>query len=103
MSIFVAKSNSHWSVTITSETANLNQSERRKINSHLEIYTKGKYPELHIYVFLIYGILFRVTMRMMMTRTKMMTKTMMMMTTKMTTMLKSSSVMLMQILTHIGN
>ena len=35
-----AKSNSHWSVTITSETANLDQSECRKINSHLEIYTK---------------------------------------------------------------
>ena len=34
-----AKSNSHWSVTITSETANLDQSECRKINSHLEIYT----------------------------------------------------------------
>ena len=34
------KSNSHWSVTITSETANLDQSECRKINSHLEIYTK---------------------------------------------------------------
>ena len=33
------KSNSHWSVTITSETANLDQSECRKINSHLEIYT----------------------------------------------------------------
>ena len=37
------KSNSHWSVTITSETANLDQSECRKINSHLEIYTNAFY------------------------------------------------------------
>ena len=37
------KSNSHWSVTITSETANLDQSECRKINSHLEIYTNSLY------------------------------------------------------------
>ena len=37
------KSNSHWSVTITSETANLDQSECRKINSHPEIYTKRRY------------------------------------------------------------
>ena len=36
---FWKKSNSHWSVTITSETANLDQSGCRKINSHLEIYT----------------------------------------------------------------
>ena len=34
-----AKSYSHWPVTITSETVNLDQSECRKINSHLEIYT----------------------------------------------------------------
>ena len=33
---------SHWPVTITSERANLDQSEYRKINSHLEIYTERK-------------------------------------------------------------
>ena len=38
-----AKSNSHWSVTITSETANLDQSECRKINSHQKIYTNSWY------------------------------------------------------------
>ena len=41
-----SKSHSHWSVTITSETANLDQSECRKINSHLEIYTKSIYTLL---------------------------------------------------------
>ena len=36
-----AKSYCRWSVTITSsETVNLDQSECRKINSHLKIYTK---------------------------------------------------------------
>ena len=39
-----AKSFSHWSVTITSETVNFGQSECRKINSYLEIYTNCKYP-----------------------------------------------------------
>ena len=29
---------SHWSVTMTSETVNLDQSGRRKINSSLKIY-----------------------------------------------------------------
>ena len=36
-----AESYSHWSVIITSEAVNLDQSECRKINSHLEIYTNG--------------------------------------------------------------
>ena len=35
-----AKDYSHWPVTIASETVILDQSECRKINSHLEIYTK---------------------------------------------------------------
>ena len=35
-----AKSYSHWPVTITSKTMNLDQSECRKINNQLEIYTK---------------------------------------------------------------
>ena len=35
-----AKSYSHWPVTITSKTMNLDQSEWRKINNHPEIYTK---------------------------------------------------------------
>ena len=37
---------SHWSVIITSEKVNLDQSERRKINSHSEIYTKSTVPLL---------------------------------------------------------
>ena len=45
------KSNSHWSVTINSETANLDESECRKINSHLEIYTKYIYIYIYIYMF----------------------------------------------------
>ena len=43
-----AKSNSHWSVTITSETANLDQSECRKINSHLDTNTVYA-PEFKIF------------------------------------------------------
>ena len=40
------KTYSHWSVTITAETVNFDQSESRKINSHQEISTKGRqlYP-----------------------------------------------------------
>ena len=37
------QSYSHWPVTITLETANLHQSKCRKINGHLEIYTKDIY------------------------------------------------------------
>ena len=43
-----AKVYHYWSVTITSETVNLDQSECRKINSHLEIYTKVKNRHLTV-------------------------------------------------------
>ena len=43
-----AKSNSHWSVTITSETANLDESECMKITSHLEICTNYLYVNAYI-------------------------------------------------------
>ena len=37
------KSYSHWPVTIASESVDLDQSDGRKINSHLKIYTNMPY------------------------------------------------------------